>query len=94
MTLVSGSLLSATRKNSPPDMGAGRIAWFDITTTDLAKSRDFYGELFDWKFASVTGTDQVAEIVAGGTPIGTLRIAEGPISGFNGAVYVQLGGRK
>ncbi len=89
-TLLAGSLLSATRKSPPTDVGAGRVAWFDITTTDLTKSRDFYGKLLDWKFAPVTGTDQAVEIVSGGTPIGTLRVAEGQIGGFNGVVYVQV----
>ncbi len=92
LTLVGDPtpLHSATRKAPPADVGAGRVAWFDLTTTDLARSRDFYGKLFDWRFTPVAGTDQAAEIVAGGTPIGTIRVAEGPISAFNGVVYVQV----
>jgi predicted enzyme related to lactoylglutathione lyase len=76
----------------PPkiDVGNGHIAWFDITTKDMAKSRDFYGKLFDWKFTGLQGTEYALEIVAGDVPIGTLRVAEGPISGFNGVVYVQV----
>ncbi len=74
----------------PADVGAGRIAWFDITTTGLSKSKDFYGKLFDWKFTPVQGTDLAVKIVASGTAIGTLRVAEGQISGFNGVVYVQV----
>lgn len=85
--LVAGGLQAATR---PADVGAGRIAWFDITTTDLAKSKEFYGKLFDWQFAAVQGTDQAVEIVAGGTGIGTLRGADGAIAVFNGVVYVQV----
>jgi len=38
----------------------------------------------------VEGTDQAVEIVAGGTAIGTLRVAEGKISALNGVVYVQV----
>lgn len=68
----------------------GHIAWFDITTTSLPGSEEFYGKLFDWKFTPVQGTDQAAEIVAGGTAVGTLRVAEGTISAFNGVVYVQV----
>ncbi len=71
-------------------MGPGRIAWFDITTTNLPQSKEFYGKLFDWKFTPVQGTDQAAEIVSRGTAIGTLRGAEGNISPFNGVVYVQV----
>lgn len=77
-------------KPLPADVGPGRVAWFDITTTNLAKSKDFYGQLFDWKFTAVKGTDLAAEIVADGTAIGTIRGADGAISGFNGVVYVQV----
>ncbi len=85
--LVTGDLLAATL---PADVGPGRVAWFDITTTNLAQSKDFYGKLFDWKFTAVQGTDQAAEIVAGDTHIGTLRTADGQITPFNGVVYVQV----
>ena len=89
-TLGAGELQAEAAKAPPADVGPGRIAWFDITTTNLAQSKDFYGKLFDWKFTPVQGTDQAAEIVAGGTPIGTLRVAEGQITAFNGVVYVQV----
>ena len=69
---------------------ARRVAWFDITTTDLAKSKAFYGKLFDWTFNPVQGTNQAVEIVSGGSAIGTIRGAEGQISPFNGVVYVQV----
>jgi uncharacterized protein len=72
------------------DVGAGRIAWFDITTTKLSVSKDFYSKLFDWTFRSLPGTDLAAEIVLGGRGIGTLRVADGAISSFNGIVYVQV----
>ena len=88
--LVTGELQAETPKTPPADVGPGRIAWFDITTTSLPQSRDFYGKLFDWQFTPVQGTDQAAEIVAGGTPIGTLRVADGKITSFNGVVYVQV----
>jgi len=89
-TIVAGVLHAATPKTPPADVGPGRIAWFDITTTSLARSKEFYGKLFDWQFTPVQGTDQAAEIVAGGTAIGTLRVAEGAIAAFNGVVYVQV----
>jgi predicted enzyme related to lactoylglutathione lyase len=90
LLLACGALRSATHKSLPADVGAGRIAWFDITTTDLARSKEFYSKLFDWQFAPIAGTDQAAEIVSGGTSIGTLRVADGKISGYNGVVYVQV----
>ncbi len=88
--LAAGGLSAAPPKSPPPDVGSGRVAWFDLTTTDLARSRDFYGKLFEWQFAPVAGTDQAAEIVAKGASIGTVRVAEGKISAFNGVVYVQV----
>ena len=93
VTLLAGQLHAATQKAQkalPADVGPGRIAWFDLTTTNLARSKEFYGKLFDWKFGPVQGTDQAAEIISGGTPIGTIRVAEGTISAFNGVVYVQV----
>lgn len=90
LTLVTGQLQADPPKSPPTDVGPGRIAWFDITTSNLPQSVEFYGKLFDWTFTPVQGTDLAVEIVARGTAIGTLRVAEGKISGFNGVVYVQV----
>ncbi len=90
LTLATGQLRAATQKTPPADVGPGRIAWFDITTTNLPQSKEFYGKLFDWQFTPLKSTDQAAEIVAGGAAVGTLRVAEGKISPFNGVVYVQV----
>jgi predicted enzyme related to lactoylglutathione lyase len=90
LTLLTGSVDAQKKKTPKPDVEPGRIAWFDITTTNLAQSREFYGKLFDWKFTALQGTDLAVEIVSGGTAIGTLRRAEGKISPFNGVVYVQV----
>jgi len=92
MALAFGQAQSAPPKSMPADVGPGRVAWFDITTTDLGKSKEFYSKLFDWKFNPVQGTDLAVEIVAGGMAIGTIRVAEGQISSFNGVVYVQVSG--
>ncbi len=91
--LMASALLQAQSqptKSMPADVGSGRVAWFDITTTDIAKSKEFYGKLFDWKFIPVKGTNLAIEIVSGGTSIGTIRVAEGKISPFNGVVYIQV----
>ena len=90
LALVTGQLQADPPKPLPADVGPGRVAWFDITTSNLPQSKEFYGKLFEWSFTPLQGTDQAVEIVAGGTPIGTLRVAEGAISGFNGVVYVQV----
>lgn len=90
LTLVTGRLGAQGHTSQPPDVGPGRIAWFDLTTTDLARSKDFYSKLLGWHFAAVQGGDLAVEINAGGTAIGTLRVAEGAVSPFNGVVYVQV----
>src|SRR6266542_3097194 len=56
LTLVAGQVRAATHKTHPADVGPGRIAWFDITTTNLPQSKEFYGKLFDWKFTPVKDT--------------------------------------
>jgi uncharacterized protein len=90
LAFAAGDLAAATPKPPPPDVGSGRVAWFDISTTNLPRSKEFYGKLFDWQFTPLQGTDQAVEIVARGEAIGTLRGAEGAISAFNGMVYVQV----
>lgn len=90
LTLATGQLQADPPKSPPADVGPGRIAWFDITTSNLPQSKEFYGKLFDWKFTPLQGTDLAVEIVAHGTAAGTLRVAEGKISSFNGVVYVQV----
>ena len=93
ITVMSVALVPAQSKppkSMPADVGSGRVAWFDITTTDLAKSKEFYGKLFEWTFNPVQGTDLAVEVVSGGSAIGTIRGAEGQISPFNGVVYVQV----
>lgn len=88
--LAIGQAQAEPPKSMPADVGPGRVAWFDLTTTDLAKSKEFYGKLFDWQFAPVAGTEYAIEIVSGGASIGTIRVAEGAIGSFNGVVYVQV----
>ena len=92
LILSSEQLHSATPKTPKPDVGAGRVAWFDITTTNMTQSKEFYGRLFDWQFESLPGpyADLAAEIVSRGTSIGTLRKAEGAISPYDGVVYIQV----
>ena len=84
---IAGQIDAASPK---PDVGSGHVTWFDISTSSLPRSRAFYGELFEWKFTPLRGTDLAVEIVAGGKPIGTLRAAEGAASAFNGVVYIQV----
>jgi hypothetical protein len=84
MALAFAQAQPERSKSMPADVGPGRVAWFDITTTNLAKAKEFYGKLFDWKFNPVQGTELAVEIVSRDAAIGTIRVAEGKISPFNG----------
>ena len=88
--LTTAGMAKTWQSRMPPDVGFGNVAWFDVTTSDLARAKAFYGQLLGWTFNPVTGTDQAAEIVAGGRGIGTIRVAEGAVSGYNGVVYIQV----
>ena len=90
VSLASAVALAQRKPQMPADVGAGRAAWFDITTTNLSRAREFYGTLFGWTFTALAGTDQAVEITSNGVGIGTLRGAEGAISAFNGVVYIQV----
>ncbi len=63
LAFVTRQLSAAT---PPADVGPGRVAWFDLSTTNLPRLKEFYGKLFDWQFSPVKGTDQAAEINVGG----------------------------
>jgi predicted enzyme related to lactoylglutathione lyase len=89
--VLAAGVSAADTKGPKPDVRDGRVAWFDITTTDLAQSKAFYSALFGWEFTSLKGYENLAaEIVSGGQPVGTLREAEGKISPFDGVVYIQV----
>ena len=90
--LLAASLSAAPDQKGPkPDVGDGHAAWFDITTTNLNQSKAYYGALFGWEFTSLKGAENLAaEIVSDGRPIGTLRVAEGKISPYDGVVYIQV----
>jgi predicted enzyme related to lactoylglutathione lyase len=90
LSVLSAQPQAGPTKPAPADVGPGRIAWFDLSTSDLPKAKEFYGKLFDWTFAAVPGTDFAVEIISRGEAVGTLRVAEGKVSPYNGVVYVQV----
>jgi predicted enzyme related to lactoylglutathione lyase len=82
---------ASPKKSMPADVGAGKVAKFDLTTTDVAKAKDFYGKLFGWKFNSKPGLEALmVEVLVDDVQVGSIRKAEGPISTFNGVVYIQV----
>ncbi|HEX5057772.1 MAG TPA: VOC family protein, partial [Kofleriaceae bacterium] len=53
-------------------MNKHRFVWHDLSTKDLAASKRFYGEIFNWKFdASANGP--YTHITAGDEMIGGIR---------------------
>src|SRR5262245_2023399 len=90
LALATAGWQEAKKKQPKADVGAGRVAWFDITTTKMATAKDFYSKLFGWTFKAFPGMDVAAEIECEGKSIGTLRVAEGKISPYDGVVYIQV----
>ena len=89
--LTAGLCAALDQKGPKPDVGDGHAAWFDITTTNLNQSKAFYAGLFGWEFTSMKGAENLAaEIVSDGRAIGSLRVAEGKISPYDGVVYIQV----
>lgn len=58
----AGSHKGAQLVNEP-----GSFVWDELSTSDLAKSKDFYGEVFGWGWG---GSDEYAEAQVGGRTIG------------------------
>ncbi len=59
---------------------AGRWLWGDLVTSDVARSREFYGRVFGWEFrdlASGEGEPGYTTIFANGRPIGGIVAARG-----------------
>lgn len=69
---------------------AGRWLWGDLVSTDVARSREFYGRVFGWEFRDVAGADGqpgYATIVVNGRPIGGIVAAR---SQGKGARWIGL----
>ena len=90
LALAAGCAVTEQPKSMPIDVGNDRVAWFDITTTNMEKSKEFYGQLFGWQFGPVPGTTKAVEIISREQSIGTIRGANGQITAHNGVVYVQV----
>jgi len=51
----------------------GKFVWFDLLTNDVAGTKRFYGELFNWEFEGKPSDDSLyATIKINGTPIGSV----------------------
>jgi predicted enzyme related to lactoylglutathione lyase len=87
LTLSVTNVEAHVKQNVP---APGTVAWFDITTSNLNLSRQFYGQLFGWTFKAIPSTDQGVVIQAAGQEVGTLRRVDGRLSRFNGMVYITV----
>jgi predicted enzyme related to lactoylglutathione lyase len=57
--------------DTPTGPWPGRFVWFDMMTTDAAKSKAFYTALFNWKVEDVPmGAFTYGKLIAGPGPIG------------------------
>lgn len=69
---VAGELEAATAKTLPADVGPGRVAWFDISTTSLPRAKELGGtvvEGFPFNLPDGIGAIAVA-LDASGHPVG------------------------
>ncbi|MEO7092393.1 MAG: VOC family protein, partial [Polyangiales bacterium] len=53
-------------------MNKHRVVWHDLNTKDLAASKGFYGEVFNWKFGG-SDSGPYVHITAGDKMIGGMR---------------------
>lgn len=93
LLLLTPAVLLCARSSSlqaADDLPVGVVAWFDITTTNLDKSKAFYHELFGWELVPVPGTNQALNIRKGAEDVGTLRVVAGGIGANNGIVYFNV----
>lgn len=74
-----------------PDVGNGRVSSFDIVTTDMQQSIEFYAALFAWEFGGNPETDRVVQIISNNVSIGTVRASKELPSAGNGMLYIQVG---
>lgn len=88
--LLAGSVFGESYGNRVrPNPVAGRIAWFDIPSSNLPQAREFYGKLFGWEFAAIPDSKNAVEILNGGVTIGAIR-APNDKGGSPGPIYVQV----
>ena len=87
---LCGAAPAASAKPPKPDVGAGHVTWFDLVTTDVSKSKNFYGKLFGWTFTSLPGYGDHAVEIVSGRPIGTIRKQDGKVGTNSGVVYIQV----
>jgi len=45
---------------------SGKFVWFDLATTELDKQKAFYGNVFGWKFRTISNTDDMYTLVSNG----------------------------
>ena len=82
-------VIAVTAANRPAEMAAqapleaGAFVWYDLVTTQLPASREFYGKLLGWSFKDSTRNGRPYVIAsAGGRPIaGMLEIEARPDAG-------------
>ncbi len=69
-TLVAVGCAETTRTGATSSVEAGTFAWFDLATDNPSAAKDFYGDLFGWRFSQRRGGDywtiRSGDIVLGG----------------------------
>jgi uncharacterized protein len=73
--------LCAKQIETGGNMAHGTVDWFQIDTDDLAGTKRFYGELFDWTFTADPNSGESYHLVKGAgedRPQGGVAVTDGP----------------
>lgn len=70
---------------------ANHICHFEFMVSDVAKSKAFYGKVFDWKFSSMPGWPDYISVDTGKEPGGGImkKPAEAPMHSLSLYFYVE-----
>jgi len=77
-TIIMSFLISACSRITLPPLASpptdiyhtGKFVWIDLLTDDVQKSKDFYGDLFGWKYEALDENDTYTLIRVGERYIG------------------------
>lgn len=64
--VVPEPLLPPLNSTQTGEQLGGKFIWFDLATTELEKQKAFYGEVFGWRYRTISTTDDQYTLVING----------------------------
>ena len=89
LSTATGAFAAGTHEPGTPEMN-NRVVWFDLATTDLQRSRQFYHDMFGWEYMAVPEMDDRLVIKVGDDYVGSLRTEEHFSQSRAGVVQIQV----